>query len=1043
MTKRIGLVVVSIFLFPWWAQGQISTASLQGTVTDQTGAAIPGVVVMILHTETGASRTVVTDDVGRYVAVQLPIGVYEVRGAHSGFQTAVRRGVTLTVGRQAVIDLTLNVGPVEQVLEVTAEPPLVNTTSSALSELVGDKTMRELPLNGRNFAQLAALQVGVVNATRVRGDFPVSTGPGMKLNVNGARDNGNSFRLDGQDIQDVFNSTPASGGGETLGVETLAEFEVKTANYSAEYGKAAGAVISAVTKSGTNRVHGSAFGFLRNDNLDAANFFDNKFNARQREFHRSQFGVTAGGPLIRDRTFIFGGYEGIREDQGFTQQFIVPSLDARRGLLPNPTTGQLEPVAINANVQPILDSVFLLPNGRDFGDGRAERIETRTRVEDEDFFVVKVDHRLSGADSLSVRYSFDDGRFRFPSGQVFTLSMPTRNQFASIQEQRIFSPTILNTFQFGFNRSNISEQDAPLVDLPPVMFFGPIPGLAGVLVVGGLSEPGSGNLRPRTFIQNALEWSNTTAITRGAQMMKFGVNVERFQGNFVQNPFQRGIYTFASLRDFLGGRAASFQGPLLPLASERGFRQTLFGFFAQDDIRVRPGFTLNLGLRYEFITVPTEVNGRVANVRHLVTSSEITVGDPFFKNPGLWNFAPRIGLAWDVFGDATTSVRAGFGVFHNQVLPNIYRAIGLSNRPFGGGTFQARPPFPNAALGGTVTLTGGRAASFPFEPEQPANYQWNLTIEREVASGWVTSVGYVGTRGLHLPWGTGGQDKNLRIPTIVNGRKFFTTGAPRRNPSFSFITDIRFDANSFYHGFQTSVRRRSASGLQVQASYTLAKSIDEASGIFFMGDYLGSDAATDPWDTRSERGFSAFDARHVFVANFLYPLPVNVTNRAVGALLNGWHLTGIVELTSALPFTVFASGATDRDRDGSTTVIRPDLVPGASNNPVLGDPNRWFDPSAFALPEPGFYGTLGRNTLRADAFQNFDLGLQKNIRLGESVTMQFRAEFFNLLNHANFQIPSVRTIFIGDSRTPLVNSGEVTETANPARQIQFGLKILW
>ncbi len=303
----------------------------------------------------------------------------------------MRRGITLAVGMQAVVDLVLTVGNLQEVLEVTGEAPHVQTTSSAVSELVNAKTMRELPLNGRNFVQLATLQVGVVNSDRARGNFPLSSGTGMKFNVNGARDNSNSFLLDGQDIQDVFNSTPASGGGQTLGVDTLAEFEVKTANFSAEYGKAAGAVINAVTKSAANSVHGSGFEFLRDDKLDAANFFDNVFGSPKPAFSRNQFGATLGGPLVRNKTFYFGGYEGIRENRGFTRQFIVPSNDARRGLLRNPATGQLEQVTIAPAVQPYLDLLFLTPNGRDFGDGRAERVETRTTVKHDDFFVVKID----------------------------------------------------------------------------------------------------------------------------------------------------------------------------------------------------------------------------------------------------------------------------------------------------------------------------------------------------------------------------------------------------------------------------------------------------------------------------------------------------------------------------------------------------------------------------------------------------------------------------------------------------------------------------
>jgi hypothetical protein len=416
-------------------------------------------------------------------------------------------------------------------------------------------------------------------------------------------------------------------------------------------------------------------------------------------------------------------------------------------------------------------------------------------------------------------------------------------------------------------------------------------------------------------------------------------------------------------------------------------------------------------LRYEFITVPTEVNGKVANLRTM-DASQVTVGDPFFNNPSLLNFAPRLGFAWDVLGDAKLALRSGFGVFHSEILPNAYRQISLSNAPFAGNRFQTNPPFP-VAQATAPRQASLNASSFPFDPEQAVAYQWNLTVQRELMAGIVTSLGYVGTRGVHLPWGISGQDRNLAVPTLVGGRKFFAPNSPRANPAFAVLTTVRFDANSYYNGFQVGLRRRSVKGLQFQSSYTLARSIDEASGIFgASGDFIGSPSPPDPLDPRSERGPSAFDARHTLVTNFLYPLPIHVGSQGLGMLLNGWQVNGIVSVSSGLPFTVLVDGASDRDRDLAQTAIRPDLVPGRSSNPILGDPQRWFDPTAFALPSPGFYGTLGRNTLRADSFKNLDAGLQKTFAMGPGLSMQFRTEIFNVLNHANFQIPAVTTIFV-------------------------------
>lgn len=1039
MTKRVWVMFVSASIFPLLAFAQVSTATLQGTVKDQTGALIPGVTIAVVHKDTGTSRNALTDDAGRYVVPQLPIGAYEVRGELKGFQTSVRSGITLTVGLQAVVDLVLKVGDVQQEVVVTGEAAPVDTTSSGVSALVDSKTMRELPLNGRNFVQLAQLQVGVSGSQRIRSTTPASDGAGMKINANGARDDANSFLLDGQDIQDVFNSTPSSGGGETLGVDSLAEFEVKTANFSAEYNKAAGAVINAATKSGTNDFHGSAFGFLRNDNLDAANFFDNAFGTGKPEFRRNQFGATAGGPVIRNKTFYFGAYEGIREAQGSAQQFIVPSNDARQGLLPDSKTGQLEQVGVLPSVRPFLDLLFLRPNGRDLGDGRAERFENRTNVKNEDFFVVKVDQKLSETDSFFARYSFDDGRLKQPNGPVFALARPSRNQFFSIQETKTFSPTIITTWRFGFNRSVLRERDVPLVEIPQAQFFVPNSGEPGLLTVGGLTAPGNSALRPRDFVQNVFEYSGTTSIIRGPHLMKFGTTIQRYQANLAAFGANKGAFTFSTIRDFLLAQPTNFVGPSRSADFVRGVRQSLFGFFFQDDYKWHPRLTVNYGLRYEFVTVPTEVNGKLANLRDLL-APQVTVGEPFFRNPSLHNFAPRVGFAWDVFGDGKTSVRSGFGIFYQQVLPNQYRSA-LNNPPFSGSSFLQNPPFPNAFA--LAADRPGNINSFDFSPVQPTTDQWNLTIERQLPARIVTSVGYVGTRGLHLQRGNGAQDKNTALPEILaDGRKFFAPGLPRRNPNFSQIFNAILDGNSFYHGLQVQVRRRSATGLQFQASYTLAKSIDEGSGVF-GANFLGSGGPPDPFDHLSERGPSAFDARHTFVTNFLYPLPFKTDNRGLGALLNGWQLNGILNLSSAFPFSVFASGTADRDRDQSTSNIRPDLVAGRKSNPIVGDPRKWFDATAFALPQPGFYGNLGRNTLRGDSFKDLDLGLQKNTPMfKEKVVMQFRAEIFNAFNHPNFQIPSITTIFIGNNPTPLANSGQVTSTANSARQIQFSVKFL-
>ena len=680
------VTLIILFWSPLWAFSQVSSASLQGTVTDQSEASIPGVEVTVTNVDTGSDRTVITDDAGRYRAPQLAIGNYEVKAELIGFRTAVRSGINLTVGQQAVVDITLEIGEISEVVEVTGLASLVNTTSSEISGLVDSKTMRDLPLNGRNYVSLALLQTGVTFSGRLApsGGSTIA-GPGLRFQVNGTRFDQNAFVLDGQDIQDTFNATPSTGGGESLGVDTLQEFEVKTSNYSAEYSKAAGAVINAVTKSGTNEIHGSAFWFHRNDNLDASNFFDNSFSVKKPEFKRHQFGATIGGPIVQNQTFWFFGYEGLREGLGLARRFTVPTDDAKRGLVDGVQ------IPISPLIQPYVDNLFPFSvNGDTFSGGRGEFFVSRTDVKRDDFVVGKVDHQFSDTHSANFRYNLVDGVFTVPGGTIVASALPTINQYLSASLQSIISPTLLNSFTFGFNRSRLTDaDDFQLTDLPESLNYTGYDS-TGQLSTSGFSSLGKGTLRPRDFLLRLYDVRDTVNITRGNHQFKLGGTFQLFQTDTNNSLWNKGSYSFSNWPNFLQAIPRTFLGADPDLDFFRNFRQKLFGLFLQDDFKLSPHLTLNLGLRYEIITAPTETDGKLANLRSILAET-ITEGEPYYENPRK-NIAPRIGFAWDLFGDGKTSLRGGGGMFHAQILANQYRFMASGNPPFSGTLFQRNPP---------------------------------------------------------------------------------------------------------------------------------------------------------------------------------------------------------------------------------------------------------------------------------------------------------------------------------------------------------------
>ncbi|MBI4446720.1 MAG: TonB-dependent receptor [Acidobacteria bacterium] len=1050
MFKKV-VVVCGFLFFTHSAVGQVTTATLTGTVRDESRAVMPGVSVTIRNLDTGLARTVISDDQGVYHAPNLPVGHYEAQAELTGFQVTIRSGITLTVGQQAVVDFALKVGEISDKIIVEGEAPLVETNTAAISGLVDEKKIRDLPLNGRDYIQLALLQAGVsARGAGGRVGAVLSGGSGIKLSIAGGRPEHTSFLEDGTNIKSGLGKTPAGFSGTVLGVETIAEFRVLTNSFTAEFGRGAAAgVINAVTKSGTNEFHGNVFEFHRNSALDARNFFDP--GEKPPAFKRNQFGFTLGGPIVRDKTFFFGGYEGLRERLGLTIISNVPNETARRGLLPDPQNrSKLVEVGVHPNVRPFLNS-FPLPNGRDFGDGRGELVWNFSQPTDEDFFTVKVDHQFNRQHSIFGKYLFDDSSLVTPQSlPSFADTNEGRRQTITLQENSILSSRLLNKFQFGVSRFRLDQDSGAIVNLGPELLFVPAAGV-GTLRVGGLNSWGSNTTSaPRLTLTSIYQYSDDLAYTRGAHSLRIGVLVERTHFNADQLIRKRGTFDFDDLNRFLTNQPRVFEVALPGSDGLRRWRQFLLGWYLQDDYKLLSNLTFNLGLRHEFITTPSEADGKVSSLRD-VMDPDVTVGDPFFINPSYENLAPRLGLAWDPFGNGRTAVRAGFGVYYEQILTNHFAVSGASMPPFIKIPQVLNPPFPNAldaaATRGTTIL---RFAPTEFRPRQPYLLQYNLNIQHQIAGDTLLSFAYAGSRGVHLNRGG-----NINTPfgeILQDGRKFFPETSTLRNPNFRALDFRLFDANSFYNAFTLGVNRRYSKGFQFQASYTVSKLIDESPGNVGAADAPGTGAtAMDPYDIHRDRSLSAFDVRQNLTLNYTYEIPLGRGLAGLtGKLAGGWVLAGIINVSSGNPFNI-TIGSFDRPRNrnqqfSSGPVDRPNLASGFSGNPRTGRaPEQYLSPLAFELQPAGFFGNLGRNAAIGPGSATFDFAVMKTTRLGisEDASIQVKVEAFNLFNRPNFGLPQRIVFLIPNPNVRNANFGRITSTETTSRQLQFALKIIF
>ena len=1044
-----GPVVVACVVALWIAApsaAQTVGGTLVGRVRDQSAGTLPHASVAITNVATGVVTKVVTNEEGFYSVPNLLPGPYEVMVAFDGFSSQTRKGLTLAVGAEHTVDFEMKVGNLTEDVVVAGEAATVDTVSATLRHNVGGTTIRELPLNGRDWTQLAMLQPGVVGVGNSGG---TRSGNGMKMAVAGARPSENNYRLNGIGVNDYANTTPGNALGTNLGVEAVAEFSVLTNSYSAEYGRTSGGVVNAITRSGTNQIRGTVFEFHRNSAMDAKDYFDR--GSSPPPFRRNQYGVAFGGPLVKNRAFWFADYEGLREMLGQTTISTTLSEAARQGRLAAGT------VTVDPQIARAL-ALYPLPNGPLLGNGdTGQYFAVRNRESRADYALVKLDHKLSPSGSLSGTALYDDASVEQPDSFLNKqVADRSRRQVVMSEYSHTFGPAVVSVSRFGISRTSSDSGEIAAVLNPALddLSLGYIPGFPiGSISVPGLTGTGGG---PGAADYAKLEFTSYQAsqdlfVLRGGHSFKLGFNVERMRNDFDTPNTTGGSFSFGTLSTFLRNVPSRF-GALYPQSDTvRSMRETLIGAYIQDDMRWTGSLTLNLGLRYEMMTIPTEVDGKVALLKNL-TDPEVTVGGEIHdSNPTLRNFAPRIGIAWDPFGTRTTSIRSGFGVF--DVLPFLYLYETPLNRstPFFLQGVALNPPAGSFPAGAYSLLGVQNLRTAWVDPNPPRAYrtQWNFDVQRQFGV-WTAEVGYVGARGMNLPLVE--RNMNTVIPTKVDGRWVYPPRATSTvlNPNFSAInTTVTWNADSNYHGLQASLKRNLHRGLQTHTAYTFSKSIDTGSSISSVSSgtgYESSFAVATPLLPEIGRGLSNYDVRHNFVGSVIWEVPFSSGLTGVTrTLLAGWQLSGIFRAQSGYPFTLALNGdraGSKADTTGNSLGQPPDRLsgPGCDTLTNPGNPNQYVKTECFAFPADGVLGNLGRNALISPGLATLDLVLGKALRMG-ATTAQVRIEMFNALNRANFATPAT-TIF--DDRGNLTaNVGVITSTRTSARQMQLGMKLLW
>jgi hypothetical protein len=1169
----LAVFAVLFLLTPIVASAQES-GTILGVVKDPSGAVVPNATVTITNTGTNEVRTVTTAADGAYRVPGLNPGNYAVKVEVPGFQTQTQTGLTLEVAQQLVANVTLQVGAATQQVTVTGEAPIVNTTTSSLGTVVNETRVADLPLNGRNYVDLTLLQPGVAKMPYMAtGGFGSS---GTWFSANGAPARSNNYTIDGAIMQNGLGASSSSEAGTTLGVDGIREYKVVTSAFPAEYGLVMGSQTVMVSKSGTNQFHGDVFEYLRNSSLDARNFFDNPAGSggkRLPAFRRNNFGGSFGGPIKKDKIFFFGVYEGLRQSLGVSiVDLVLPA--ACHNLVPNGNNYAFQTTAIATScatgltgldsatptvVPPTTNTFLSLFPEPNVGNNVFSFPAAATQRED--YGQMRVDVNLSDSDTMFGRYTIDDGILSNPTGSNQAVSsgsaLPylrtegsTRNQFLTLSENHIFSPTLLNTLRLSGSRTVFDVHGVSTTDLSgPDYSFTPGQPMGSVTVGGGYISV-SGESPGSAHTQNIVTASDDVFYTRGKHALQFGVLYNHFRLYNLESKSLTGTLSYQNLVNFMQGIYQNYLALNPGSNLIRTWDWNTVGFYAQDQIRATSRLTLNAGLRYEFLTVPRERDGlesRFVDFAHPADPNQPWSYGPVMVNPSLHNFQPRVGFAWDVFGNGETSIRSGFGLYDevanfgsavDQIqlsMPPYSRTNSVTSNP----TNAVLPPLPlvfpstdpnyNCFTAGVPAIScTNRLQTMEYNVQQPNSIQYNLTVEQRLPGQMALAVSYVGYRGIHLwqvregnpipatntvngapawyPYLCNGvaQADNICSVPVTNNPAYQTI-----NPAYASVIRTGTWGDAWYNSLQVNVMKRLSHGLEFQSAYTWSKTLDTAQGQLYASDCesVAELYPSNPSDARTwDKGPSCYDVTHNWHLNVLYHFPnINSTNWAA-KLANGWWVGNIVSAQTGFPFSVLlnsvrtnngiltgqgTTGLTDRPDLGTDTVqatfsctgtgsafpgapacsngsVTYTYIPYDPNTVITGDPNMWFNPLMFRLGPAGQQGNEPRGNLRGPGLVNWDFSVSKDTALpflGEAGKVQFRAEMFNILNHANFAIPGgtsggnnqrvftggttalVNKVLVrvpaGASQPPVANVGKITATSASSRQIQLTLKLIF
>jgi hypothetical protein len=1025
--------------------------SINGVVRDASSAAIPAARVQIKNLETGTQRIVQTDEDGRFHAPSLPVGRYEVVADKLGFRPERRTGIVLVVGQRAELDLTLSVGNVYQFVEVTADRGVLDTTTEDTSGLVGERQVKDLPLNGRSYDQLLTLNPGTVNYTsqRAGGTGTSNSQPGNMFSVSGRRPQENLFLLNGVEYtgSSEISNTPGGVSGQLLGVDAVREFALVKDSYGAEYGKRPGAQVSIVTASGTNQLHGSVYEFVRNSALDARNFFD---LPEIPDFHRNNFGASMGGPIRADKTFFFANYEGYRQDLGLSNLALVPDNTSRAAAAPS--------------VKPLL-ALWPVANGPEIltstgaPSGIATAYSSPQQNIREDFGTARLDQIFSNQDSFAAVYTVDDSQAHSPTTNPITFAnISLRSQVASLSETHAFSSTLVNKALFGFSRGTFFFDSGTTVDLPSWIHDGqPV----GAVVVGGgttlngasqITNGGTNAGSNLRAVRNLFTGSDQLSYSLGRHTFTFGGWVQWIQANDSLVQDQYGQASFTNLQTFLKGQVSTYT--YAPEFTPLNWRSTEGAAFAEDTIKLKTDLELRLGFRAEFANGWNEAQGRASNYAFdsngVILTQPVVGGSALAVNNAKFLPAPRVAVAWSPFGSQKTVVRAGFGTYY-ALLDNLSYRLD-QNGPYN--TVYAAKNIPFSSISPGTTYANAKVVPSGVQPnlQTPTVESWNFKIEKELFANASLGVGYVGSHGYHTVLSL---DANLPTPTICPaspcpagypaGILYYPPGAALANKAVWNTTHWFSEGISSYNGLEVDANYHWTNRLQLRGVYTFSKALDD-------GDNLNTSVATNspaflsnPRYPNADYGRASFDVRHSGVIQGTYDLPFGRRTTSGKSwteyLLANWQLSGILTLQSGLPFTPQLSYNPSNDGD-TRNPVRPSWNSQFTGNVILGGPNQYFNPLAFIQPLSGTYGNVGRNILVGPSLAQFDMSLAKRWKLSERFSMQFRSEFFNLINHTNFNTPNP-VVYAAATGGPSPTAGVITSTATTSREVQLGLKLLW